>query len=128
MIPPERQKILIKGGKLTDEVIVSTLNLKSPVMVLGTPDKNLPSKPVEKQVFLEDLNKNQLVKVSNEPSGLTNLGNTCYLNSSLQTIFHIDDVNNRLKNYTFGGANQANSAFVLSLKNMFQQMSKNKKL
>jgi len=124
LIPPERQKILIKGGKLTDEVIVSTLNLKSPVMVLGTPDKNLPSKPVEKQVFLEDLNKNQLVKVSNEPSGLTNLGNTCYLNSSLQTIFHIDDVNNRLKDYTFGGANQANSAFVLSLKSMFQQMSK----
>ena len=65
-----------------------------------------------------------MVKVSNEPSGLTNLGNTCYLNSSLQTIFHIDDVNNRLKDYTFGGANQANSAFVLSLKSMFQQMSK----
>lgn len=73
LIPPERQKILIKGGKLTDDVVVFSLNLKNPVMVLGTPDKNLPSKPVEKQVFLEDLNKNQLVKVTNEPSGLTNL-------------------------------------------------------
>ena len=42
-------------------------------MVLGTPDKGLPSKPAEKHVFIEDLNQNQLNKVGMEPSGLVNL-------------------------------------------------------
>ncbi|EMG46597.1 Ubiquitin carboxyl-terminal hydrolase [Candida maltosa Xu316] len=126
LIPPERQKILIKGGKLTDDVIVSTLDLKNPVMVLGTPDKNLPSKPVEKQVFLEDLNKNQLVKVGNEPSGLTNLGNTCYLNSSLQTLFQMEDVQQKVKSFDFsvGVPGRTNDNLVLALNTVFSQMSK----
>lgn len=124
LIPPERQKILIKGGKLTDDVVVFSLNLKNPVMVLGTPDKNLPSKPVEKQVFLEDLNKNQLVKVTNEPSGLTNLGNTCYLNSSLQALFQMEDIQNKVRDFSFTGSNQTHDNLVLALKTIFLQMSK----
>ncbi|RLV91234.1 Autophagy-related protein 18 [Spathaspora sp. JA1] len=127
LIPPERQKILIKGGKLSDDVLISSvvdLFKSGPIMVLGTPDKHLPSKPVEKQVFIEDLNKNQLVKVSNDPSGLVNLGNTCYLNSTLQALFQIDDITSRLKEYRPQQTQQqVNDGLVLSLKNVFQQMS-----
>lgn len=91
-------------------------------------DKNLPSKPVEKQVFLEDLNKNQLVKVTNEPSGLTNLGNTCYLNSSLQALFQMEDIQNKVRDFSFTGSNQTHDNLVLALKTIFLQMSKNMKL
>ncbi|KAM9930562.1 hypothetical protein OXX59_000432, partial [Metschnikowia pulcherrima] len=52
-IPESRQKILVKGGKLTDDAVISSLglNLKAPIMVLGTPDKDLPIGVPKKQVF-----------------------------------------------------------------------------
>lgn len=121
-IPPTRQKILIKGGKINDDDVISALNLnfKQPVMVLGTPDVNLPQKPVEKTVFLEDLSKNQFVNLNNEPSGLVNLGNTCYLNSSLQVLYQMDDIRDKLTKST----NYDDKTFVNLLKSTFQSLSK----
>ncbi|EAZ63739.2 deubiquitinating enzyme, partial [Scheffersomyces stipitis CBS 6054] len=127
-IPPNRQKILVKGGKVndTDNVSAIVASAKQPIMVLGTPDKNLPSKPIEKQVFLEDLNSNQLTNVSNDPSGLVNLGNTCYLNSSLQTLFKIEDVNKKVSSYQAGRSSGVSptNALVVGLKSLVGQMSK----
>ncbi|KAK6202396.1 uncharacterized protein RJT21DRAFT_118415 [Scheffersomyces amazonensis] len=126
-IPPERQKILIKGGKLGDDEVIASLNLnlKQPIMVLGTPDKDLPLKPVEKQVFIEDLNKHQGAVVSTEPSGLVNLGNTCYLNSSLQSIFQINDIASRIKTFQVSANSGSNpsQALLSALKLVFQQMN-----
>ena len=44
--------------------------------------------PKTKTVFLEDLPPEEIAKVQ-EPSGLENLGNTCYLNSLLQTYYNL---------------------------------------
>lgn len=127
LIPVERQKLLIKGGKLENDVVVSELNLdlSKPIMVLGTPDKNMPSKPVSKQVFLEDLNQNQLFSVSHDPSGLVNLGNTCYLNSTLQALYQVEDINDKLLKFKANGSSASpNESLTLSLKNTFSQMDK----
>lgn len=120
-IPVERQKILVKGGKLSDDVLVSSLkiNLKNPLMVLGTPDKDLPVFDAKKHVFLEDLNENQLVKVSEDPSGLLNLGNTCYLNSSLQALFYIKDISDKVKKSAVGA-----NGMITTLKGIFSAMEK----
>lgn len=120
-IPVARQKILVKGGKLSDDTKISSLkiNLKTPIMVLGTPDKDLPTKKPAQQVFLEDLNENQLVKVSPDPSGLINLGNTCYLNSSLQAIYAMKDISEKVEKYS-----DSLSALVASLKSIFSAMAK----
>lgn len=121
-IPAVRQKILIKGGKIHDDDVISSLNLNlsQPIMVLGTADKNLPQKPVEKPVFLEDLSKNQFVNLNNEPSGLINLGNTCYFNSSLQVLYQINDIREILqKTSQFD-----DQTFMNLLKSTFNSLSK----
>lgn len=120
-IPVARQKILVKGGKLTDDTLISSLkiNAKVPIMVLGTPDRDLPTKKPNQQVFLEDFNENQLVKVSHDPSGLVNLGNTCYLNSSLQTIYSLKDISKKIDSYS-----DNLNILVTTLRGIFKAMNK----
>lgn len=127
-VPIARQKILIKGGKIGDEDVVSKLNLNwsQPIMVLGTTDKNLPSKPVEKPIFLEDLNASQLVKIANDPSGFVNVGNTCYLNASLQALYSIKDIGTKLDEFkpTASNAQDPSTKFNNALKTVFLLMDK----
>lgn len=119
-IPPAKQKVIMKGGKLTDDAVMSSFkfNPKIPIMVLGTPDGNAVA-AVPRPVFIEDLNQDQLVPVSPDPSGLLNLGNTCYLNSSLQALFQIRDLSSQVE-----GAGQSQDALVRALSSLFVSMTK----
>ncbi|KAG7194773.1 deubiquitinating enzyme [Scheffersomyces spartinae] len=123
-VPIARQKILVKGGKLADETpVVELQRLKQPFLVLGTPDKNLPTKPIEKQVFLEDMSMHQLNPISNDPSGLVNLGNTCYLNSTLQALYKIKDLTKKVETYT-PSQGARGGELVMALKSLFLSMDK----
>ena len=58
----------------------------------------LPVEPVQKTVFLEDLPPEEAAKMV-EPSGLVNLGNTCYLNSVVQCLRVVPHLRDGLKRY-----------------------------
>ncbi|CAD6583113.1 MAG: deubiquitinating enzyme [Tremellales sp. Tagirdzhanova-0007] len=86
-VPPDRMKVMVKGGILKDDADLSKLGLKpnQAITVIGTAGP-LPSAPSQPTVFLEDMDQAALALHTRTPPGLVNLGQTCYLNSSLQVL------------------------------------------
>ena len=120
-VEPDRQKILVKGGQLKDDADMSKLGLKAKqtIMMMGTPSgdtENVIERPKEKIKFLEDMTEAEAAQIEGAtPSGLQNLGNTCYMNSTLQTLRSIPELQEELLRYTSRYGKQIFSPYVLSL-------------
>ncbi|KAG5361189.1 Ubiquitin carboxyl-terminal hydrolase 6 [Yarrowia sp. C11] len=119
-VPPERQKILVKGGQLKDDTLMNSVGLKEgqTLMLLGSAAA-LPKAPEKQAVFLEDMTDAQKAETLQTPPGLVNLGNTCYLNSSLQAMRTIPELQEGLK--TSGAAP---GTLTNGLNHLYTQMSK----
>jgi ubiquitin carboxyl-terminal hydrolase 14 len=90
-VPVDKQKVMIKGKILKDEDDLKKAGLTSgmTIMMMGTAEgKELkePEKPVK---FFEDMTATEKARALNQalaivaPPGLENLGNTCYMASTL---------------------------------------------
>lgn len=141
-VEPDRQKILVKGGQLKDETNLSTLGAKpgQTFMMMGTPASGQPGgdlgRPKEKMKFMEDMTEAEAAQSEGAtPAGLQNLGNTCYLNSTLQTLRSVPELQEELLKYSgaavsgssrgldLGGFGLGSNDITASLRDLYKQMS-----
>mmetsp|Transcript_18283 Transcript_18283/g.30040 ORF Transcript_18283/g.30040 Transcript_18283/m.30040 type:complete len:503 (-) Transcript_18283:162-1670(-) len=127
-VPPERQKIMVKGGILKDDADWSKSGISEgqTLMMMGTADA-IPERPVEKVQFVEDLAPAELqaVAMKGYPPGLVNLQNTCYLNATVQCLHRVPELMSSLKKYSNMSAAGGSDSFhnvTVALRDLFLEL------
>ncbi|KPI42242.1 Ubiquitin carboxyl-terminal hydrolase 6 [Cyphellophora attinorum] len=103
-VEPDNQSVLIPRGKLKSDTNLAALNLKPKqlIRVLGSPSGEASAlvAPAEKPKFLEDMTEAEMARMEGAtPAGLVNLGNTCYLNSTIQILRAMPELRSELEDY-----------------------------
>ncbi|XP_069013721.1 ubiquitin carboxyl-terminal hydrolase 14 [Embiotoca jacksoni] len=127
-VQPDRQKVMVKGGTLKDDEW-GNIKLKNgmTLLMMGSAEA-LPEEPAVRPMFVEDMTEEQLASAMELPCGLTNLGNTCYMNATVQCLRSVPELKTALKRYAgalrSSGANAPSQYITAALRDLYETMDK----
>ena len=116
LVEVDEQKMIFKGKVLKDDELIEIFPDNACITMLGASSKEVQSiKP--DVTFVEDLTQEQKMQLLREKGeeivfGLNNLGNTCYLNATVQCLGRVKELRESLKEYA---QNRPQDAYSLDL-------------
>lgn len=99
-VQPERQKVMLKGVTLKDDDWENfKLREGATILLMGSKEEDVPKEPVERTVFVEDMNESELATALELPPGLHNINNTCYMNATVQCLRTVPELRDSLRGF-----------------------------
>lgn len=103
-VQPNRQKVMVKGAAIRDDSwdnVTNKVKNGATLLLMGSKEEDIPKEvtPAERTKFVEDMDESQLQSAMKLPAGLTNLGNTCYLNATVQCFKTVPELKKALMDF-----------------------------
>lgn len=98
--------------------------------MMGSREEDVPTEPTARPCFIEDMNESELATALQLPAGLTNLGNTCYLNATVQCLKTVPELCESMKKYdgnigsVLGGIANPAQSITAALRDLYDSMDK----
>jgi len=127
-VQPNRQKVMIKGAAIKDESwenVTGKMKNGATLLLMGSKEEDIPKEvtSAERIKFVEDMDDSQLQSALKLPAGLTNLGNTCYLNATVQCFKTVPELKSALLDFD-GGLGSDDRALASALRDLYRTMDK----
>lgn len=125
-VPPDRQKVMIKGALLKDDEWGKAAPKDgATVMLMGSAEAVSVEAPKNAPTFVEDLPEDEQDHLDTKQygAGLENLGNTCYMNSTVQCLYAVQPLRQALYKVQ-GGGGDADGSLTIATRELFKDLER----